>query len=300
MVLDMDAIKLTNVTKTYGKARGVSDITLNVDKGSVFGFLGPNGAGKTTTISLIIDLLRPTSGSIEVFGKNTRTNGQEIRKNIGYLSGDMAFDSSLTGKQQLEYFGALRKNYDKNYIAELATTLQCDLNRKIKTLSRGNKQKIGLISALMHKPELLILDEPTSGLDPLMQEQFNEIILAHKKSGKTTFISSHILYEVQELCDHAAFVKEGKLIANMPMSEIVKSAPYDITIVSSDKKLHTILNKLPEVHKVDISRDTYKLTYIGSVNPLIKAIKPYDIKDLSITKGDLESVFMKYYKDNDA
>lgn len=290
-------IELKNVTKKYGSARGIDNVSLSVEKGTIYGFLGPNGAGKTTTISLLVDLLRPTTGRAEVFGLNTTTNGAQIRQRIGYLAGDMALDKSLTGLQQLQYYGALRKNFDKKYVHELAERLDCNLSRKIKTLSRGNKQKIGLISSLMHTPELLILDEPTSGLDPLIQEQFNEIILEHKKQGKTTFISSHILSEVQELCDHAAFIREGKMIASKPIAEIARDAPYQIMILSADKKLGNILTKLPEVHITDKKHNTYTFTYLGNISVLLKAIHPYPITDISITKGDLESTFMDYYKD---
>lgn len=297
IVVMSPVIKLTNLTKTYGASRGITDVNLEVQKGTIFGFLGPNGAGKTTTISILVDLLRPTTGSAEIFGKDTRINGIEIRKRIGYLSGDMELDGSLTGRQQLEYFGSIRGTYNEKYVNELATKLESDLSKKIKTLSRGNKQKIGLISALMHKPELLILDEPTSGLDPLIQEQFNAIILDHKKAGNTTFISSHILSEVQELCDHVAFIKEGKLIANEPISAIAQDAPYQITIVSDDKSLTTILKKLPEVHATDAKHTSFSFTYAGEITKLLKVISKYTIVDISITKGNLEETFVEYYKD---
>jgi ABC-2 type transport system ATP-binding protein len=290
-------IKLTNLTKSYGTSRGISEVNLSVEKGTIFGFLGPNGAGKTTTISILVDLLRPTSGSAEIFGKDSQIHGVEIRKQIGYLAGDMELDGSLTGRQQLEYFGAIRGNYNEAYVNELANKLESDLSKKIKQLSRGNKQKIGLISALMHKPKLLILDEPTSGLDPLIQEQFNAIILEHKKAGNTTFISSHILSEVQELCDHVAFIKEGKLVANEPITAIAQNAPYQVTIVSDDKSLATILKKLPEVHATDAKHTSFSFTYMGDVTKLLKVIAKYPIVDISITKGDLESTFMDFYKD---
>lgn len=290
-------IKLTNLTKSYGSSRGIENVNLTVEKGTIFGFLGPNGAGKTTTISVLVDLLRATSGTAEVFGLDTNLHGVDIRRRVGYLSGDMELDGALTGRQQLAFFGAIRGVYDKKYVIELAEKLDCDLSKKIKTLSRGNKQKVGLISALMHKPELLILDEPTSGLDPLIQEQFNAIILEHKKAGHTTFISSHILSEVQELCDHVAFVKEGKLIASEPISAISQNAPYQITIVSDDKKLSAILKKLPEVHSTTAKHNTFSFTYIGEIDHLLKILHQYPIIDISITKGDLEATFMKYYKD---
>lgn len=290
-------IKLTNLTKKYGSSRGIQNINLEVEKGMIFGFLGPNGAGKTTTISILVDLLRPTSGTARIFGKDTCEHGLEVRRRIGYLAGDIELDGSLTGKQQLEYFGSLRGVYNETYVKELAEQLDCDLSKKIKTLSRGNKQKVGLISALMHKPDLLILDEPTSGLDPLIQEQFNSIIKKHKDAGKTTFISSHILSEVQELCDQVAFVKEGNLIANEPISTIAQNAPYMISIASKDKKLIAILKKLPEAHTSASSDGVYSFMYVGEITKLLQIISSYQINDLSITKGDLESTFMHFYKD---
>jgi ABC-2 type transport system ATP-binding protein len=293
-------IKLTDLTKSYGKSRGIVNVNLDVPKGSIFGFLGPNGAGKTTTISILVDLIRATNGKAEVFGKDTSTHGTTIRNKIGYLAGDMALDGSLTGMQQLDYFSNLRGKTDKKYIKQLAEKLDCDLNKKIKTLSRGNKQKIGLISALMHNPELLILDEPTSGLDPLIQEQFNSIILEHKSKGHTTFISSHILSEVQELCDFVAFIKDGKIVSSQPIGDLSINAPYQVTVVSDDKKLGSMLKKLPEVHASESAHKTFNFTYIGDVSKLISILSKYPIIDVSITKGDLESVFMKYYKDDNA
>ena len=290
-------IKLSNLTKSYGKSRGINDISLKVEQGSVFGFLGPNGAGKTTTISILVDIIRPSSGSAQIFGQDTRLNGLEIRNKIGFLYGDMAFDNSLTGWQQLEYFGKLRNKFDKKYITKLAKDLDCDLTKKFKELSRGNKQKIGLISALMHKPKLLILDEPTSGLDPLIQEQFNEIILAHKKAGNTTFISSHILSEVQELCDNVAFIKEGKLIANEPITSITKNAPYIIEITVKDNKIKDNLKQLPNVSNISLKNNQITFSYNGSIKKLLNLLGKYELSDIQIKKADLESIFMQYYKD---
>ncbi|MCK9641625.1 MAG: ABC transporter ATP-binding protein [Prolixibacteraceae bacterium] len=177
-------IEIKNVTKMYGSTRGIVDITLDVPKGSIFGFLGPNGAGKTTTISMLVDLIKPTKGKISIFGLDSEADSYKIRQKMGFLGSDMALDGTLTGWQQVEYFGHLRGSFDKPYISELAKKLDCDLTRKIKTLSRGNRQKVGLITALMHKPELLVFDEPTSGLDPLVQDEFNQIIFEHKNQVK--------------------------------------------------------------------------------------------------------------------
>ncbi len=291
-------IELTNLTKNYGKSRGVTDISLSVPEGMVFGFLGPNGAGKSTTINTLVNFTHPTSGSIKIFGKDNIKYGQEIRKDIGFLSSDMALDSGLTGWQQLEYFGSLRGNFDKTYIKTLAKRLDCNLSRKIKTLSRGNRQKVALITALMHKPKLLLLDEPTSGLDPLIQAEFNKIILEHKTAGHTAFISSHVLSEVQELCDRVAFIRQGKIIADKTLDELAEAAPKQIRIICKDEKLASRLKKLSGVANLKASARHVSFTYTGSVNGLLKALATFDLEDLAIQEADLESTFMHYYEDD--
>ena len=293
------ALTLENITKTYGMARGVEDITLRVPTGTIYGFLGPNGAGKTTTISMLVGLLKPTGGRALLFNEDIASHGVQLRKRIGYLAGDMALDGSLTGKQQLEYFQNIRGINCQQYVTELAEKLDCDLHKKIKQLSRGNKQKIGLISALMHKPDLLILDEPTSGLDPLIQDQFNNILLEHKSQGKTTFISSHILSEVQALCDHVAFIKDGKLIADKPTTEITKDAPYIVKMVVGKTSKLPALKKLAGVKAVLHTDNTLSFLYSGEIATLVATLAPMNITDLTIEHGDLETVFMDYYKDAD-
>lgn len=289
-------LQLEKVTKLYGSVRGVEQVSLEVEEGSVFGFLGPNGAGKTTTISMLVNLIKPTSGKITIFGKNAQTDGLHIRSRIGFLAGDMALDRGLTGRQQLEYFGNLRGGFDKKYVRELASRLDCKLDRKFRTLSRGNKQKVGLIAALMHKPELLILDEPTSGLDPLIQAEFNKIILEHKARGGTVFISSHVLSEVQELCDQVAFIRQGKLIANKPLAEITKGAPKDVRIVTPEEKLIHILEKLRGVSELKYQNGVITFSYSNDINRLLHVVSAYDLHDMTISDVDLETVFMKYYE----
>lgn len=289
-------IELSDLTKNFGKNRGVSDINLSVTEGSVYGFLGPNGAGKSTTINMILGFIRPTSGDISVLGKNVSGSGVESRSNIGFLASDMSLDNNLTGWQQLEYHGKLRGGFDKIYVTELSKRLKCDLNKKIKTLSRGNHQKVALISAFMHKPKILILDEPTSGLDPLMQAEFNKLIFEHKARGGTTFISSHVLNEVQELCDHVAFIRNGKLIANTTMDALVKNAPRVVTINSSDESLVDSLNTLSGATEINVNNDTLSFVYRGKATPLLKTLSPHDILDITIEEPELEDLFMKYYQ----
>lgn len=290
-------IDIENLTKTYGSSRGVADISISVPKGTIYGFLGPNGAGKSTTINMLLGLTHPTKGTIRIFGKSVESDSIGIRRDVGFLPSDMALDKHLTGWQQLEYFGRLRGDYDPSYIRKLAKRLDCNLNRKIRTLSRGNRQKIGLIQALMHKPSLLILDEPTSGLDPLIQAEFNEILNEHKKAGRTTFISSHVLSEVQELCDYVAFIRQGTLVANTTMEALTDAAPKQAIVYSEDKKLKTSLQKLEGVTNLTHKGFKYSFHFNGNSNQLLHSLSTHEITDFSVSRSDLESTFMTYYED---
>jgi len=290
-----NVIELNNVTKMYGNSRGVRNVSLNIEQGAIFGFLGPNGAGKTTTISMLVDLIRPTKGALKIFGLDSHTDGQAIRKRIGFLAGDFALDGSLTGWQQLTYFGNLHGGLDKPRVSKLAKQLDCNLNRPIKTLSRGNKQKVGLISALMHDPELLIFDEPTSGLDPLIQAEFNNIIAEHQAAGKTAFISSHMLSEVQTICNQVGFIREGELIAVKSLSEIGQATAKHVRVLA-DEATQKALRKLHGV-KVNLHKgDSLEFTYDGDINSLLKLLADHKLNDATIQEADLETVFMKYYE----
>jgi ABC-2 type transport system ATP-binding protein len=291
-------IELSHLTKTYGKSRGVTNISLEVPEGTVFGFLGPNGAGKSTTINMLVNFTRPTSGSIKIFGKDSIKYGLSIRKDIGFLASDMALDGNLTGWQQVEYFGNLRGKCDKVYIKELSRRFDCNLGRKIKTLSRGNRQKVALISALMHKPKLLLLDEPTSGLDPLVQAEFNKIILEHKAAGNSTFISSHVLSEIQELCDRVAFIRQGEIIANKTLDELAEGSPKEIRVICSDKSLATRIKRLTGIKHLKASGKHITFSYVGSVNDLTHLFGMYNLEDLTIQEAELESTFMQFYEDD--
>ncbi len=276
---------------------GVTDISLRVPQGAVFGFLGPNGAGKTTTISMLVNLTHPSRGMIKIFGKDNEQYGLKNRARIGYLAGDMALDKGLSGWQQLEYFGNLRGSFDAAYVRELAARLDCTLHNKIKNLSRGNRQKIGLIAALMHRPELLILDEPTSGLDPLIQAEFNKIILEHQKEGKTTFISSHVLSEVQELCDELAIIREGKIAAHTTLKEIVASAPR-IVRLSTDGSYHPaqLVAGLKGVTNLVRHDHSVSFGFTGDVNELLGCLTKRKLRTVVIQNAELEDIFMGFYK----
>lgn len=291
------ALTLNSLTKSFGSNRGIENVTLSVKPGEIVGFLGPNGAGKTTTINLIMGFTSPTSGYAEVFGHNSTTQGIKARQSIGFLSNDMSLDEGLTGAQEIEYLGKLYGSMDTQYITELANRLNVELDKKTRNLSRGNKQKIGLLSALMHKPEILILDEPTSGLDPLIQATFNSIILEHKKAGRTAFISSHVLSEVEELCDRFIFIREGKIIADKTPDQLKKHAARHVSITSSSvAKLHSILNELKGVEDVNIHESTVSFLFSGDINQLLREISKLKILSLEIHEADLEQVFMNYYE----
>lgn len=290
-------IELKDLTKTYGKSRGVDLISLSVEKGSIYGFLGPNGAGKSTTINMLVDLIRPTNGSAKIFGLEVSKNSNIIKQNVGYLAGDFALDGDLTGAQAIKYFANLRSIGNAKYIKELINVLDANVSSKIKNLSRGNKQKIGLITALMHKPDLLIFDEPTTGLDPLIQEQFNNIILEHKKQGKTAFLSSHILNEIEELCDSIAFIKEGKIIAKGVLSDILATAPLEISIKLKNAKQTSDIKSINGVNNYVHKSNVISFSYNGDVNILLKQISKLNLDTIEVKKADIEKIFMKYYKD---
>lgn len=280
----------------YGSSVGVKNINLEVPKGSIFGFLGPNGAGKTTTISMLIDLIRPNSGEIQIFNLDIKKESRKIRERIGFLSSDMMLDRNLTGWQALTYYGNLHGGISRTYVQALAKRLDSDLTKPIKALSRGNRQKVGLISALMHEPELLVLDEPTSGLDPLIQAEFNQIIYEHQQNGHTTFVSSHVLSEIQVLCDHMAFIRAGKLVAVKSREELVAGAIKHVRVITNDKKLLPVLSKLQGVNIEIGQTDQLIFSFSGNVNTLLTLLSKHRIEDVIIQEADLETIFMGYYE----
>lgn len=291
-------IELQGLTKRYPGTTvdALHDVSISVLPGQIFGFLGPNGAGKTTTISMMVNLLCPTSGSIRLFGKDIQQFGLESRARIGFLAGDMALDKGLTGWQQLEYFGHLRGTFDKTYVRELAKRFDCNLHKKIKTLSRGNRQKVGLIGALMHKPDLLILDEPTSGLDPLIQAEFNKIILEHQQEGKTTFMSSHVLSEVQELCDQLAIIRSGKVVTHTSLKDIIAAAPRIVRLTGNgSQQPASLLKDLKGVGNLVRHDHSVSFSFTGDINDLLVRLTKQKLRNVTIQNAELEDIFMGYY-----
>lgn len=289
------ALVIQGLSKHYNAERGISDITLSVAAGEVFGFLGPNGAGKSTTINTILDILRADAGTVRIFGLDHHNDVKQAHARLGYLSGDMETDPSLTGKQYLDFVAHIHGNVSKDQVASLVDRLKADLQTKIKHLSRGNKQKIGLIAALMHDPELLILDEPTSGLDPLMQAEFNKIINEYKARGKAVFISSHVLSEVQNVCDRVGFIRSGRLVVVSTLDTLLKKAPRRVSVRFEDSPPISDLQTLPGVSQLQRDDGTVYFLFNGDFNALLGVLHKHSLKDLQISETDLEELFMKYY-----
>lgn len=288
-------IQLRKLTKRYGKGRGIENVNITVNQGEIFGFLGPNGAGKTTTINLLLDIIRPTSGQIKLFGKHDVKNNAELRRNIGFLSGDMELYEHLTGQQYIALVGRISKNLDEDKLAELEIRLQADLSKKIKTLSRGNKQKIGLIATLARSTKLLILDEPTSGLDPLIQQEFNELIREYQKNGGTVFISSHILSEVQTLCDRVMFIKEGKIVTSGKVHDLMKGIKKRVMVRAAPSVLHSI-QRMRGISDFHSEGEVARFEITGNLSTVLTALPLQKIEDITISPPDLEELFMHYYE----
>ncbi|MBJ7470302.1 MAG: ABC transporter ATP-binding protein [Solirubrobacteraceae bacterium] len=291
------AVHCDHLTKRYGKSRGIQDLSLTVEVGEVFGFLGPNGAGKTTLIRTLLDLHRPTSGSASIFGLDCQNDSLAIRARSGNLAGDFAIAPDLTGQRALTITSALRGVSDRSYALELAERFQADLSRPMRELSRGNRQKVGLILALFHRPELLILDEPTSGLDPLMQSEFLELIAEERARGTTVFLSSHELSEVQAICDRVAMVREGRLIATEDVASMRDRALRRVIARFRDGAPTIAFSSVPGVSDVEVSTHALRCQVHGDVGPLVAALQDAQVVDLEITRPSLDELFLQYYRE---
>jgi len=286
----MDVIETRGLTKFYGKIKGIEDISLKVKKGEIFGFLGPNGAGKTTTIRTLLGLLKPTRGEAYILGKNIEDNIVEIRSQVGYIPGELALYEHLTGQQFLDYFSSLR-NTDLPLLDELLKIFELPLDRKIKGYSKGMKQKMGIVQAFMDDPEVVILDEPTSGLDPLLQQKFYEFILAERKKGRTMFFSSHVLSEVDKICDRVAIIKNGSLVA----LENVENLKGKL-----GKLIRVKIKENPKEFKgpknMKVKNGWIEFTVNEDLDYWIKMISKYKVVDLDINEFSLEDIFIQYYE----
>src|SRR3990170_1656961 len=285
------------VTKSYGKARGVVDLDLEVRRGELFGYLGPNGAGKTTTIRLMLDLLRPTSGRLRVL--STDPVDFTVRRRIGYLPGELDLYENLTGEYLLTYFDHLRGNGSLGNGRNLSERLDLDLTRPVRDLSRGNKQKVGLVQALMHGPELIILDEPTAGLDPLVQHEVFRILAEAREGGATVFFSSHVLSDVQKLADRVGIIREGRLVAVERLDELAQKALWRFEVTFGRPVPLDEFSSVPNVRDVHIDGDRLICTVVGSVDALVKAIARYEVVNVVSQGSDLEEMFLAHYRGDD-
>ncbi len=288
------------LTKYYGKQRGLVDLDLEVRAGEVFGFLGPNGAGKSTTMRLLLDFIRPTRGRAEVFGLDIRKESLEIRRRVGYLPGDLATYENLTGQELLTYFANLQGGVNWSYTDALAERLGLDLSRPIRTLSTGNRQKVGLVQAFMHQPELLVVDEPTSGLDPLVRQEFYSIVQEAKANGQTVFLSSHVLTEVERIADRVGIIREGWLVLEEEMATLRARAVRQLEMQFAEPVPADAFSGLPGVRDVKAENSTVHCTIEGSVDALIKAAAQFEVVNITSHEPDLEEIFLAYYREGES
>jgi len=287
-------IEIKNLTKRYGKSRGIEDVSFSVEEGEIFGFIGPNGAGKSTTIRLLLGLIFPTSGSATIFGKDCRTFGPQIRQDIGYLPSEVFYYDKMKVNELLKYSEKFYKKDCSKRIKELTDLMELDVNRRIEDLSYGNKKKVGIVQGLLHSPKLIILDEPTSGLDPLMQQKFFQIIAEENQKGTTVLFSSHILSEVQEMCTRVGIIKEGKMITVEDMKTLREDNYKKISI--KGKEVETFDLQLSGVSQIQRDTDKINFFYKGNINALIQFIGSRHVKDVLIEEPTLEEIFLHYYK----
>jgi ABC-2 type transport system ATP-binding protein len=288
-------IETQQLTKSYGAHRGIVDVDLTVNEGEAFGFLGPNGAGKTTTIRTLLDHIRPTSGRATIFGIDTTTDPVAIHRRLGYLPGEFALYDKLTGGQTIDYFSNLRGNVDLAYQAELIDRLEVDPSRKFKEYSKGNKQKVGLVVALQHRPDLLMLDEPTSGLDPLIQQEFFSVIREAKEEGRTIFMSSHILSEVERTCDRVAIIRDGRLTRIDRVDALRDMAHHQVELRFTGSAPRAEFEDLPGVSEVVAEDGVLRMRVSGPITPVVKAAARYELLDFVSREPTLEETFLAEY-----
>jgi ABC-2 type transport system ATP-binding protein len=290
----MSVIEANNLTKYYGKARGIIDVSFNVEEGEIFGFIGPNGAGKSTTIRLFCSLIFPSSGEAIIFGKDAIKYGPEIRQDIGYLPSEVFYYDRMKVIDLLKYSASFYKKDCTTRLYELSEIMELDLNRRIDDLSYGNKKKVGIVQGLLHQPKLLFLDEPTSGLDPLMQKKFYKLIREENERGATIFLSSHILGVVQKMCSRVAIIKEGSIVDIQDVRTLERDNYKKIHIVADeiDEKQFD----LPGVIQLEKENGAVSFFYKGDINRITRAISEQEVSDVTIEEPTLEEIFMHYYE----
>ena len=289
------AVLVERLTKSYRRARGVIDLTFSVERGEVFGYLGPNGAGKTTTIRTLLDFIRPTGGRASVLGLDSRRDAIEIHRHVGYLPGEFGLYERLTAREHLMYLASLRGEVDEGSIRELAGRFDLDLDVRIASLSHGNKQKVGLIQAFVHRPDLLILDEPTQGLDPLMQQTFYRLLHEARERGATVFLSSHVMPEVEHVCDRVGIIRDGRLAAVEDIDDLKGKALKMVEARLATPAPSGAFDRVPGVREAVAFGDRVRITMAGPIDPLVKALARFEVMDLESREPSLEEIFLTFY-----
>ncbi|GMQ55797.1 ABC transporter ATP-binding protein [Vallitalea sediminicola] len=291
----MHIIETEKLTKYYGKSRGIIDVSLQVEEGEIFGFIGPNGAGKSTTIRTLLSLIYPTSGSAKIFGKDCIKDGAEIRKNIGYLPSEVFYYDNMKVIDLLKYSASFYGKDCTKRIHELAEIMNLDLKKKIDDLSFGNKKKVGIVQGLLHEPKLIILDEPTGGLDPLMQQKFFDLIREENEKGATIFFSSHILDEVQRMCDRVAIIKDGKIIKTESI-ESLRQSKYKRFSIEAHNNLQKAVFDVKGITELKLNENKATFIYKGDINIMINKLGGIELANLLVEEPTLEEIFMYYYQ----
>ena len=292
----MNAIEIKNLTKVYGKNRGIQDINISIKEGEIYGFIGPNGSGKSTTIKTLLNFIYPTSGEALIFGMDSVKESEKIKEHIGYVPSEVRYYDDVKVKDIIKYAQSFYPKSNKEYIDRICNELELDMNKKMGELSLGNKKKVAIAQSLINNPKLLILDEPTNGLDPLMQKKLFKILIEEKEKGNTVFLSSHNLVEVQNLCDRVCVIKEGKIVDIIEIEKSKTELKLKVTLSSSDITDDTILNLSDKI--VDKNGNLYTFIYSKNIDSLVKELANYKIDELLIEKENLEDAFLNYYENN--
>ena len=292
----MNAIEIKNLTKVYGKNRGIQDINISVKEGEIYGFIGPNGAGKSTTIKTLLNFIYPTSGEALIFGMDSVKESEKIKEYIGYVPSEVRYYDDVKVKNIIKYAQSFYPKSNKEYVDRICNELELDMNKKMGELSLGNKKKVAIAQSLINNPKLLILDEPTNGLDPLMQKKLFNILIEEKEKGNTVFLSSHNLVEVQNLCDRVCVIKEGKIVDIIEIDKSKTELKLKVTLSSSDITDDIVLNLSDKI--LDKNGKLYTFIYSKNIDSLVKELANYKIDELLIEKENLEDAFLNYYENN--
>ncbi len=295
-----DVIRTDQLAKVYGRRRGLDGLDLEVREGEIYGFLGPNGAGKTTTIRILMDLIRPSSGTAAILGQDPRDGGPALRRRLGYLAGDFVVDGGQSSRELLTHLAHLRGGVAQQRIEQLADRLDLDLSVRIRSLSKGNRQKVGLVQALMHEPELLILDEPTSGLDPMLQQIFLGLAREAKAAGQTVFMSTHVLSEAQQTADRVGIIRDGRMVAVESVDALRRRAVRRVEIHFDEPVLPDAFIGLENVLDVATDGPVLRCRLAGRADALVKAAARYPVESVVIEEPDLEELFFTYYQAQEA